>query len=75
VENPCYSRSRKSFPFLCYCICIHNIQLCTCLDSGWSRGNMLSGCFDCAQAHTSTFKIEFDAENENLKKLIRHTWA
>ena len=54
MENPCHRRGRKSFSFLCYCICIHSIQRCARLDPDRYRGNMLSGCFDCAETYTST---------------------
>ena len=54
MENPCHRRDRKSFPLFCYCICILNKQLYTHLDLDCCRVRMLSGCFNCAPAYSST---------------------
>jgi hypothetical protein len=57
MENPCYCRGRKSFPLLCYCICILNKPPCISLDIDCYRVRMLSGYLDCAQAYSSTTAV------------------
>ena len=57
MEGSCCYRGRKYFPVLYYCICIHNKQFYTRLDLDWYRVGMLSGCFDCTPAYSSTSTV------------------